>query len=118
MCKYKNRLCALVNPKTSFKRKRKILIQKGVLIVPLLTSILSGVIGTLISNNNKEMALQHMIIVPPELWENRQTPPTPLVKKILQSKDRSYNEWTQVRLHQDPYLKTEKQKRAPIPIPI
>ena len=50
------------------------------------------------------MALQLMILVPPEPWENRQTPPPP-VKKILQSKDHSYNKWTQVRLHQDTYLK-------------
>ena len=64
------------------------------------------------------MALQHMILFSQELWENRQTPPPPPVKRILQSKDHSYNKWTQVRLHQDPYLKTEKQKREPIPIPI
>ena len=52
LSKYKNRLRALVNPKISFKSKRKLLIQKGGFIVPLLTSILSSVIGTLISNNN------------------------------------------------------------------
>jgi len=63
------------------------------------------------------MALQRMILLPPELWENRsQEPPT--VKKILKSKDHIYNKWTQIRLHQDPYLKTEKRKREPIPIPI
>jgi hypothetical protein len=52
LSKYKNRLRALVNPEISFKSKRKILIQKGVFIVPLLTSILSSVIGPLITNNN------------------------------------------------------------------
>ena len=52
LSKYKNRLRTFVNPKISFKNKRKFLIQKGGFIVPLLTSILSGVIGTLISNNN------------------------------------------------------------------
>jgi hypothetical protein len=52
LSKYKNRLRTLVNPKISFKSKRKFLIQKGGFIVPLLTSILSGVIGTLLSNNN------------------------------------------------------------------
>ena len=45
LSKYKNRLRALVNPKISFKSKRKLLIQKGGFIVPLLTSILSGFIG-------------------------------------------------------------------------
>ena len=50
--KYKNRLRALVNPKVSFKSKRKLLIQKGGFIVPLLTSILSGVIGALINNSS------------------------------------------------------------------
>jgi len=30
----------------------KLLVQKGVFIVPLLASVLSGVIGSLISNNN------------------------------------------------------------------
>jgi len=66
------------------------------------------------------MALQRMILFPPELWENRcqSAPPPPPVKKRLQTKDHSYNKWTQVRLHQDPYLKTEKEKREPIPIPI
>jgi hypothetical protein len=64
------------------------------------------------------MVLQHMILVPPELWENRTQEPPPTVKEILKSKDRSYNKLTQVRLHQDPYLKTEEQKREPIPIPI
>ena len=48
---YKNRLRALVNPKISFKSKRKLLVQKGGFIVPLLPSVLSGVIGSLINNN-------------------------------------------------------------------
>ena len=52
LSKYKKRLRALVNPKISFKSKRKLLVQKGGFIVPLLTSILSGVIGSLISGNN------------------------------------------------------------------
>jgi len=51
LSKYKNRLCTLTDPNISFKSKRKLLIQKGGYIVPLLTSILSGVIGTLINNN-------------------------------------------------------------------
>ena len=49
--KYKNRLRALVNPKISFKCKRKLLIQKGGFIVPLLTTVLSGVLGALFNNN-------------------------------------------------------------------
>jgi hypothetical protein len=54
------------------------------------------------------MALARMILVPPELWENRtQEPPSP-VKEILKSKDHRYNKCTQFRLHQVPYLKTEK----------
>jgi hypothetical protein len=66
--KYKNRLRALVNPKISFKNKRKLLIQKGCFIVSLFTSILSSVIGTLISGINKlKMALRRMILVPHEL---------------------------------------------------
>lgn len=65
------------------------------------------------------MALQRMILVPHELWEKRcKSPSPPPVKTILKSKDHSYNKWTRVRLHQDPYLKTEKLKREPIPIPI
>lgn len=52
LSKYKNRLRALVNPKISFKSKRKLLIQRGGFIVPLLTSILSGVIGAIINNNS------------------------------------------------------------------
>ena len=65
------------------------------------------------------MALQSFILVPRELWQNRcQTPPPPPVKKVLNIKDHSSNKWTQVRLHQDPYLKTGKQKRESIPIPI
>jgi len=59
-----------------------------------------------------------MVLVPPKLWENRTQEPTPPVKEILNSKDHSYNKWTQVCLHQDPYLKTEKQKREHFPIPI
>ena len=50
--KHKSRLQALINPKISFKSKRKLLVQKGGFIVPLLASVLSGVIGSLISNNN------------------------------------------------------------------
>ena len=46
--KYKNLLRALVNTKVSFKSKRKLLIEKGGFIVPLLTAILSGVIGAVI----------------------------------------------------------------------
>ena len=63
------------------------------------------------------MALQRMILFPPELWENRSLPPTP-VKKIIKSKDHSYNKWTKIRLHQNPCFKTEKHKSEPIPIPI
>jgi hypothetical protein len=48
--KFKIRLRALVEPMFSFKRKRKLIVQKGGFIVPLLTSILSGVIGALINN--------------------------------------------------------------------
>ena len=51
LSKYKNRLRALVNPKISFKVKRKLLVQKGGFIVPLLTSILFSVIGAIVSNN-------------------------------------------------------------------
>jgi hypothetical protein len=50
--KYKNRLRALVNPKISFKCKRKLLVQKGGFIVPLFASVLSSVIGSLINNIN------------------------------------------------------------------
>jgi hypothetical protein len=46
------------------------------------------------------MALQRIIVVPSELWENRSQTPSP-VKKILKSKENSYNKWTQVRLHED-----------------
>jgi len=42
----------LVNTKISFKCKRKLLIQKGGFIVPLLTTILSAVVGALINNYN------------------------------------------------------------------
>jgi hypothetical protein len=63
------------------------------------------------------MALQCTILVPPELWKNRSQSPPP-VKKILKSKDHSYNKWTQIRLRRDPYLKTEKRKREPIPMSI
>jgi len=51
LSKYKNRLRALIHPKFSFKSKRKLLIKKGGFIVALITSILSGVIRTLISNS-------------------------------------------------------------------
>jgi hypothetical protein len=64
------------------------------------------------------MALQRMILVPSELLQNSSQEHPPPVKEILNSKDHSYNKWTQVRLNQDPFLKTEKQKRVPIPIPI
>ena len=46
LSKYKNRLRALVNPNISSKSKRKLLVQKGGVIVPLLTSFLSGIIAT------------------------------------------------------------------------
>jgi len=64
------------------------------------------------------MALQRMILVPPKLWENRSQGPPPPVKEILKCKYHSYKKWTQLRLYQVPYFKTEKQKREPIPIPI
>jgi len=79
---------------------------------------LSGIIGTLI-NNNQQIALQRTILFHLELRVNRcQTPPPPQrVKKIIKIEDRSYNNWTQVRLNQDQYLKNEKQKWEPIVIP-
>ena len=64
--------------------------------------------------------MQRIILVLLELCENRslQSLPPPTFEEIIKSKDHSYNKWTEVRLHQDPYLKTEKPKREPIPIPI
>ena len=64
------------------------------------------------------MAFERMILIPPELWENRSQQAPPPVKKLLKSNERSCNKWTQIGLHQDPYLKTEKRKREPIDIPI
>jgi hypothetical protein len=49
--KYKSKLRALVNPNISFKSTRKLLIQRGGFRVPLLNSILSGIIGDLVNNN-------------------------------------------------------------------
>ena len=51
LSKYKDCLRALVDPNVNFKSKRQPLIPKGGFIVPLLTSTLSGVIGTLINNS-------------------------------------------------------------------
>jgi hypothetical protein len=47
---FKKRLRSLVDPKICLKRKRKLIGYKGGFIVPLLTSILSGVIRALINN--------------------------------------------------------------------
>ena len=66
------------------------------------------------------MALQRIILIPPEMWETRSRaspPPPPPPPPILNSEYHSYNKWMKVRLHQDPFLKSEK-KREPIPIPI
>jgi len=52
------------------------------------------------------------------MWETRSHASPPPVKTILNSKDHIYNKWMKVSLHQDPFLKSEKQKREPIPIPI
>jgi hypothetical protein len=51
LSKFIKRLWTSVNPKIGLRHKRKLLIQKGGFIVPLLTSILSGAIGPLINNN-------------------------------------------------------------------
>ena len=70
LSKYKNHLRALVNPKISFTSKRKLLVQKGGFIFPMLIIILSSVIGTLLIIIVK-MTLQRMILVPPKQWEKR-----------------------------------------------
>jgi hypothetical protein len=57
LSKYKNRLRAFVNPKISIKSKRKLLIHRGGFIVPLLTSILSGVIELINNNISLKMEL-------------------------------------------------------------
>lgn len=49
LCKFKNCFRKLANPKVSLKKKRKLLIQKGGFLIPLLTSILSGLVGRLIA---------------------------------------------------------------------
>ena len=59
--------------------------------------------------------IQRMILFPPEMWESRSQASPPPVKTILNSKDHSYKKWMKVRLHQDPFLKSEKQKRDPSP---
>ena len=48
----KSRLRALIDPKISLKSKCKLLVQKGGFLVPFLATVLSGVIGSLINNNN------------------------------------------------------------------
>ena len=55
------------------------------------------------------MALQCMILGTTKLWESRTHEPPPPVKEILKRKYHSHNKSTKFRLHQDPYLKTEKQ---------
>jgi len=50
--KNKNRLLELLNPKIRFKSNRKHLVQKGGFVVPLLPSIFSDVIGTIINTHN------------------------------------------------------------------
>jgi len=55
------------------------------------------------------MALQRLILFPPEMWETRVQASPPPVKTILNIKDHSYNKSIKVRLHQDPFLKSEKQ---------
>jgi hypothetical protein len=47
---HKTYLRKLNNPKVGPKGKRKVLAQKGGFLIPLLTSILSGVIGNLINS--------------------------------------------------------------------
>jgi len=66
------------------------------------------------------MALQRMILVPPELWESRcQTPPPPPpVKRYLKLTTTVITNGPKFAFIKDPYLKTEKQKREPIPIPV
>ena len=49
--KFKNGMRALIYPKISYKSKRQLLVQNGGFIIPLLASVLSGVIGSLINNN-------------------------------------------------------------------
>jgi hypothetical protein len=49
---YKNRLRTLINQKISFNCNSKRFAQRGRFIVPLVTSILSGVEGATINNNN------------------------------------------------------------------
>jgi hypothetical protein len=48
-----------------------------------------------------------------------QTPPLPPpVRTILKRKDHSYNKSTELRLQQDPSLRTERLNREPIAVPI
>ena len=49
--KYKSCLRALIDPNISFKSKRKLLLQKSGFIFPMLASVFSDIIGSLISNN-------------------------------------------------------------------
>jgi hypothetical protein len=51
LSKYKSRSRALVDSKISFKSKRELLFQRSGFIIPLLTSMLSGVIEVLMNNN-------------------------------------------------------------------
>jgi hypothetical protein len=64
------------------------------------------------------MALQRMNLVPPELWENSYQESLTPVKEVPEGMDHCYNKWIHVRLQQDCYFKTKKQKREPIHIPI
>lgn len=49
LCKYKNCFRQLANPKVSLKKKRKIFIQKGGFLGVLLSTLLSGLVGSLLN---------------------------------------------------------------------
>jgi hypothetical protein len=60
------------------------------------------------------MSLKRVLLIPPELIEKKDKQPPPPLQEILKQKGRRFDKWARLR----PYLRSEKKKREPIPIPI
>jgi hypothetical protein len=56
-----------------------------------------------------------MLLIFPKLFVERQDTP-PLVQRILKREGRIFDKWEQLRLFQDPYLRSKKENENPFPL--
>ena len=104
----RNKIRELVNPKTSQKKRKEILVQEGgVFLAPLLSPVLGSLVGPLLKGiTGGQMAERKKhIVLAPEVYEmlliKAETPVNPITLTIKQIQENLNNVWSCVGISKE-----------------